>query len=45
MSYIPDETSPKFSAMIQELQDLYEQYQKNDTVRIEYLTDVFWDKI
>jgi SAM-dependent methyltransferase len=41
-SYIPHEGQERFVKMVEELRQLFEKYQKNGTVRLEYDTELYW---
>lgn len=41
-SYIPPEGHPRFAEMIKELKSLFTEYQKNDTIEIQYDTKVYF---
>jgi hypothetical protein len=44
-SYIPVEENESYFLMLKELKELYEKYQKNDTVKFNYKTNLFLGKI
>jgi len=44
-SYVPDETQPNFSSMINVLQKLFYEYSVNGTVQFNYETKVYIGKM
>ena len=44
-SYIPLEDNPRFNKMLEELKKIFLTYQKNETVRLEYNTEVYYGKL
>ncbi|NSL85480.1 class I SAM-dependent methyltransferase [Chitinophaga solisilvae] len=44
-SYMPDKTHPRYNAMIQELEDVFEKHQENRMVALRYETKVFTGKL
>ena len=44
-SYVPNAEHPNFRSMLNELEALFEQYNENGIVRLEYDTELYWEHI